>query len=61
VLVVVPNASKEPSQETFYHEVQQGETPYSVARKYGKTTKELMELNSNLTDTISQGQKIKIR
>lgn len=61
VLVVVPNASKEPSQETFYHEVQQGETLYSVARKYGKTTKELMELNPNLTDTISQGQKIKIR
>jgi LysM repeat protein len=61
VLVVVPNIENEAINEAFYHEVQQGETLYSIARKYGKTPNELMVLNPNLSDTINEGQKIKIR
>lgn len=62
VLVVVPNGNKKDIDTTaFFHEVQLGETLYSIARKYGKTKTELMDLNPNLSDNIAEGQKIKIR
>jgi len=47
--------------ETYYHEVQTGETLYRIARKYGPTVKQLVTIN-NLADPkqIYSGQKILI-
>jgi LysM repeat protein len=61
ILVVVPGVALDSNATSFYHTVQQGETLYSILRKYAKTKNELMELNPNLNDYLTEGQKIKIR
>lgn len=48
----------QPSNRSF-HVVQEGETPYAIARRYGMTTTRLRELNGlNTTDVIVPFQKL---
>jgi membrane-bound lytic murein transglycosylase D len=42
------------------HEVKQGETLFSIARRYGQAVSALMELNGLTTPRLQIGQKIKI-
>jgi membrane-bound lytic murein transglycosylase D len=42
------------------HEVKQAETPYSVAKRYGVSVKELMESNNKTDFTVALGEKLRI-
>ncbi len=46
---------------TLYHEVQAGETLYSISRKYGVTVDALKTLNGLSGNAISLGQKLKVK
>jgi flagellum-specific peptidoglycan hydrolase FlgJ len=48
-------------EEYGIHVVQQGDTLYSLSRKYLTTVPELMELNKMSTSTLSVGQRLRIR
>lgn len=50
-----------PMEEYGVHVVEQGDTLYSLSRKYLTTVPELMELNNMSTSNLSVGQKIRIR
>ncbi|MFT7121001.1 MAG: LysM repeat protein [Neolewinella sp.] len=53
-----PTAPTQPSNRSF-HLVQEGETPYAIARRYGITTTKLRELNKlSPTDVIVPFQKL---
>ena len=43
-----------------FHEVQQGETLYSISKKYNQTVEDLKQKNNLLDNAISIGQKLKI-
>ncbi len=68
-LVVVPlNGEKlnikEPdlnSKEPIYHEVLEKETLYSIARKYNVLVEDIRKLNNMMDNSISVGQKLRIR
>lgn len=68
-LVIVPLngekvQSKEPdlnSTEPVYHEVKEKETLYSISRKYNVQVDTLRKLNSLMDNSISVGQKLRIR
>lgn len=68
-LVIVPlngekAESKEPdlnSTEPVYHDVKEKETLYSISRKYNIPVETLRKLNSLMDNTISVGQKLRIR
>ena len=49
------------SNEPVYHEVREKETLYSISRKYGVTVEVLRKLNNMLDNTISVGQRLRIR
>ena len=44
-----------------YHTVKKGETLSSVARKYGISVKKLKELNGLKKDTITVGQRLRVK
>jgi membrane-bound lytic murein transglycosylase D len=46
--------------EVVTHEVQRGDTLFSIARRYGLTVRRLMEFNGLKTSQISIGQKLRI-
>lgn len=50
-----------PMEEYGVHVVEQGDTLYSLSRKYLTTVPELMELNNMSTSNLAVGQKIRIR
>lgn len=50
-----------PMEEYGVHVVEQGDTLYSLSRKYLTTVPEIMELNNMSTSNLSVGQKIRIR
>lgn len=67
-------AAKEKSKETkqlaenksgqisyLYHTVKKGESVYSIAKKYGVTSKTIRALNGLDSDALQAGQKLKIR
>jgi len=68
-LVVVPlngekTDYKEPdlnSTEPIYHEVLEKENLYSIARKYNVLVEDIRKLNNMIDNTISVGQKLRIR
>lgn len=47
--------------EPVYHEVHEKETLYSIARKYNVLVEDIRKLNNLLDNTISVGQKLRIR
>jgi membrane-bound lytic murein transglycosylase D len=49
------------SKEPIYHEVREKETLYSIARKYNVLVEDIRKLNNLLDNTISVGQKLRIR
>jgi len=51
----------EPQPEYGVHVVQQGDTLYSLSRKYLTTVPELMKLNNMTSSSLAVGQKLKIR
>lgn len=63
-LTIVPAiAEKErpKSAESLTHVVEEGETIFLLARKYGVTVAGIKELNKNLDGNLKKGQKIRIR
>jgi len=50
----------EPPEEYGIHVVEQGDTLYSLSRKYMTTVPELMKLNNMTSNHLSVGQKLKI-
>jgi membrane-bound lytic murein transglycosylase D len=46
--------------ELVVHEVQRGDTLFSIARRYGQEVRTLMELNGLKSTTLRVGQKLKI-
>jgi LysM repeat protein len=44
-----------------YHTVGQGETLYSISRKYGVTVDNIKKLNNLTTNNISVGLKLKVK
>jgi membrane-bound lytic murein transglycosylase D len=45
----------------IYYTVQQGDTFYSISRRYNLTVKELKELNSKTDDILKPGERLKVR
>jgi LysM repeat protein len=63
-LTIVPAiAEKErpKNAESLTHVVEEGETIFLLARKYGVTEASIKELNNNLDGNLKKGQKIRIR
>jgi membrane-bound lytic murein transglycosylase D len=60
--VIVPGASRPaPGGKTIVHEVESGETVYSIARKYSASCSEVLRANNlRETDIIHPGQKLTI-
>jgi LysM repeat protein len=46
--------------QVITHQVEKGETLFSIARYYGQTVKALMELNGLATSKLQIGQQLKI-
>ena len=44
-----------------YYTIQQGDTLYSLSKKFNQTVEELQKMNNLTNATISIGQKIKIK
>ncbi|MBW7844420.1 MAG: LysM peptidoglycan-binding domain-containing protein [Bacteroidia bacterium] len=55
-----PNQSNKDS-NPIYHEVQEGDTLYSIARKYDVLAEDIRKLNNLLSNSISVGQKLRIK
>jgi thiol-disulfide isomerase/thioredoxin len=56
-----PNTPDPGGEEWIYHTVEAGETLYGLYRKYGVSVAEIKALNGLEDNTISIGQKLKIR
>ena len=61
VLVIPPRATTQPPPGKNVHVVKQGETLFSIAKKYGTTVSKIRIINSLRTTRISIGQRLKIR
>lgn len=54
---ILPNTAAAP----FFHQVQESDTLYGIARQYGVTIKDLMDWNNKEDLTIKEGEKIRIQ
>lgn len=59
--VDIPSNKLTRSTETAYHKVKQGDTLYSIARMYGCSVNDLRKLNTDLSNTIKVGDKIRVK
>lgn len=48
------------ARKTTFHEVESGDTLYSIARKYNMTVDELKQLNDKQDNSLSLGEKLKV-
>lgn len=55
-----PSEAIIPDQMDFLHEVRPKETLFGIARKYGISVNELMEMNPNITEHIAIGTQLKV-
>lgn len=47
-------------QESFFYEVQKGDTLYSISKKFNVAIEDLRQINSLMDNSISVGQKLKV-
>ena len=58
---VVASSKKKKKSSSRYHQVEKGDTLYSIARKYQITVGELKKINGLKGNTISIGQRLRLR
>lgn len=58
VLIVDPKVLEEPETKYLIHDVQEGETLYSIAKKYKNTIEEIRQLNDLTSNYIYVGQEL---
>ncbi len=57
----IENPKPEQPTGTAFHTVEKGDTLYSISRRYGLTVNALKQLNNLTNDTISIGQKLRVK
>jgi len=55
-----PSPSPSPSSSPLWHRVENGETLYSIARRYGVTVENLLAWNNKTSPTLFVGEKLRI-
>lgn len=59
-IIIVPKRNSKP-EKIIEHTVTTGETFWSIARKYGVSVNELKDWNNRTNDTLSLGEKLKVK